>query len=214
MYDYRTLSPAQQAAVVAERQGRGFPWHGPPHPEQPGAFRLVTATCYEHRHLLRTYDRLRWFEEQLLITLHEVGSVCAAWCVLSNHYHVLVQVEDMRSCGRALGQLHGRTSYEMNRQDGQRGRKVWYRAQDRCMRSERHFYATLNYIHNNPFKHGYVSRWQAWPFSSFPWYLRTHGREWLLDLWTQYPVRNYGAAWDNFVLEGPFLLSLPPEAGS
>jgi putative transposase len=214
MYDYRMLIPAEQAAVVAERQRRGFPWHGPPHPEQTAAYRPVTAACYEHHPLLRTDERLRWFGQELLTTLHEVGSACAAWCVLSNHYHVLVQVADMRRFGRALGQLHGRTSYQMNQEDDQRGRKIWDRCQDRCMRSERHFYATLNYIHDNPVKHGYVTRWQAWPFSSFAWYLQTYGREWLLDLWTQYPVRNYGAAWDNFVLDEPFLLGLPPEAAS
>lgn len=45
MYYYRKLSREQQQAVVAERQKRGFPWHGPPHPEEPGAYRIVTGTC-------------------------------------------------------------------------------------------------------------------------------------------------------------------------
>jgi putative transposase len=221
MYDYRTLTPEQQQAVVAERQRRGFPWHGPPHPEEPGAFRIVSAACYEHRHLLSSAKRLQWFEQELLTTLFELGCPCTAWCVLSNHYHVLVQIHDMRKFSRRLGQLHGRTSFEINKEDGQRGRTVWYRAQDRCMRSERHFFTTLNYIHNNPVKHGYVSRWQAWPFSSFHWYLQTHGREWLRDLWERYPVRDYGAAWDDFVLEEPFLLDalpyeciVPPQGGN
>lgn len=128
---------------------------------------------------------------------------CAAWCVLTNHYHVLIQVTNMRQLARALGQFHGRTSLTINQEDGQRGRKVWYRCQDRCMRSEAHYYATLNYIHNNPVKHGYVASWHAWPFSSFHWYLQTHGRDWLVDLWRQYPVLNYGDAWDNSVLEEP-----------
>ena len=74
------------------------------------------------------------------------------------------------------------------------------------MRSAGHFFATLNYIHNNPVKHGYVARWAAWPFSSFHWYLQTHGRDWLLDLWRQYPLRDYGAAWDDFVLEQPLAI--------
>ena len=214
MYDYRTLTPAQQQAVVSARQQRGFPWHGPPHPDAPGDYRIVSATCYEHRHILRTHERLDWFEHELLATLHDLQAPCAAWCVLSNHYHVLVQISNMRHFTRVLGQLHGRSAFQMNTEDAQRGRKVWYRAQDRCMRSERHFFTTLNYIHNNPVKHGYVTRWQAWPFSSFAWYLQTHGRDWLRDLWQEYPVRNYGAAWDNFVLEEPFMLDLPPESGT
>src|SRR5262249_21749110 len=162
-------------AVVAYRQRRGFPWHGPPHLEEPGAYRIISAACYEHHHLLNTASRLQWFEQELLATLHAFGCPCAAWCVLSNHYHVLVQIDNMLLLARTLGQLHGRTSYQINKEDGLRGRTVWYRAQDRCMRSEAHFFTTLNYIHNNPVKHGYVNRWQAWPFSSFHWYLQTHG---------------------------------------
>jgi len=203
MYEYRHLTPAEQAAIVAERRQRGFPWHGPPHPEEPGAYRLVTAACYEHHHILHTPERLQWFEQELLSTLRDLSGDCAGWCVLPNHYHVLVHINEMRTFTRTLGQLHGRTSHQMNREDDQRGRKVWHRCQDRRMRSDAHFYATLNYIHINPVKHGYVTRWPDWPFSSFSWYLQTHGREWMVDLWTRYPLLNYGAAWDDFILERP-----------
>jgi putative transposase len=203
MYLYRSLTAEQQAAVVAERQRRGFPWHSPPHIEAPGAVRLVTAACFEHRHLLATPERLQWFEQELLDTLTGLNAPCIAWCVLTNHYHVLVQIENMRDFGRGLGRLHGRTSFQMNLEDDRRGRQVWYRSMDRCMRSEAHFYATLNYIHNNPVKHGYVVTWQSWPFSSFHWYLQTYGRDWLVDLWREHPVLDYGAGWDAFAFEEP-----------
>ena len=55
-----------------------------------------------------------------------------------------------------------------------------------------------NYIHNNPVKHGYVEKWQHWPFSSAAWYLEHKGREWVLDLWREYPVLDYGKSWDVF----------------
>ncbi len=85
----------------------------------------------------------------------------------------------------------------MNKQDGIQGRRVWYRSQDRVMRSRRHFFTSLNYIHNNAVKHGYVKKWQDWAFSSVHWYLEHKGREWLLDLWREYPVLNYGEKWDT-----------------
>jgi putative transposase len=102
----------------------------------------------------------------------------------------------MKAFGRGIGQLHGRTSFEMNREDAARGRTVWYDYEDRCMRSDAHFHTSLNYVHNNPVKHGYVEKWQDWPYSSVHWYLETNGRDWLLDLWLCYPVRNYGDKWD------------------
>jgi putative transposase len=198
MYEYRNLTPEEQRAAVRERQSRGYPWHGPPHLEAHGEYRIETATCYEHRKILHTSQRLIWFEKELLKTLKAPAIPCAAWCVLPNHYHLLVQIEHMQSFSRALGRLHGRASFLMNQEDNARGRKVWYRSQDRCMRSEAHFYTSLNYIHNNPVKHGYVAKWQEWPFSSVHWYLQSKGRAWLVDLWRQYPVLNYGAGWDDF----------------
>ena len=196
MYDYRKWTQQQQAAAVAERKQHKYPWHGPPHLEAPGLYRIVTGACFEHRNILSSDSRLEWFSEQLLTCIMESAAPCSAWVVLPNHYHILVQIDDMRGFSRTLGRLHGRTSFEMNKEDGTLGRRVWYRSEDRCMRSEAHYYTTLNYIHNNPVKHGYVTKWTEWPHSSVYWYLETKGREWLADVWRSYPVLNYGDKWD------------------
>jgi putative transposase len=118
--------------------------------------------------------------------------------VLPNHYHLLLFAPEQVDVGNALRNVHGRTSYLWNGKDGKRGRKVWYRYADRAMRSERHTHTTLNYIHYNPVKHGYVSSPYDWRESSVHWYLSAFGREWLRDLWRRYPVRDYGKEWDNF----------------
>jgi putative transposase len=64
------------------------------------------------------------------------------------------------------------------------------------MRSDRHYFTTLNYVHHNPVHHGYVRTWQEWPWSSCHWYLDTVGRDWLVGLWKEYPLRDYGRKWD------------------
>jgi putative transposase len=46
----------------------------------------------------------------------------------------------------------------------------------------------FNYIHSNPVKHGYVSHPDAWPYSSYHYYLRTRGSAWLADSYERYPV--------------------------
>ncbi len=111
MYEYRNLPPEEQAKLVAERRRRAYPWHGPPHLEASGEFRIITATCDEHRKILSTPARLAWFEDELLKQLRDLDCECAAWCVLPNHYHVLIRVGDMRCVAGLLGHLHGRTSY-------------------------------------------------------------------------------------------------------
>lgn len=48
---------------------------------------------------------------------------------------------------------------------GERG--IWQRRfWEHTIRDERDFYNHIEYIHNNPVKHGYVSNAQDWPYSS------------------------------------------------
>ncbi len=197
MYEYRKMTPEERDAVLEARRRRGYPWHQPPHPETEHAtYRLVTAACFEHEPRLDTADRLAWFEQELLDLFARLGIPCAAWVALPNHYHALVQIDGFRAFSLELGKLHGRTAHKLNTEDSCRGRKVWFRAQDRCMRNDRHYFTTLNYIHNNPVHHGYVAKWQDWPFSSCHQYLETKGRDWLVALWKEYPLRDYGKKWD------------------
>jgi putative transposase len=73
---------------------------------------------------------------------------------------------------------------------------VFHRAAERAMRSERHFWATVNYVHHNPVYHGYARLWTDWPWSSARDYLREVGREEAERIWCDYPVRDYGKGWD------------------
>ena len=197
MYEYRNMTPAERRRVLKGRREQGYPWHSAPHIASHEAYRIVSATCYSHQPILRDTKRLKCFHDQLLQTLHDMETPCAAWCVVPYHYHVLIHVRDIKLVSRTLGQLHGRTSKQMNDEDGTPGRKNWYRSQGRMMRSMRHFCTTLNYIHNSPVKHGYVKKWQEWPFSSVHWYLETKGRKWMVSLWEDYPLRDYGKGWDD-----------------
>nr|WP_293099234.1 hypothetical protein [Okeania sp. SIO2F4] len=87
-------------------------------------------------------------------------------------------------------------SRQWNLEDNLTG-KVWHSYSDRGIRSERHYYATLNYIHYNPVKHGYVNSPYDWQESSVHWYLKYEGRDWLRSCWIEYPLRDYGKGWDD-----------------
>jgi putative transposase len=93
--------------------------------------------------------------------------------------------------------LHGRTSHAWNGEENARGRKVFFRVADRVMRSERHFWATMNYIHHNPVHHGYVERWPDWPWSSACDFLAQLGRDEAEQIWLEYPIEDYGKGWDD-----------------
>jgi len=120
-----------------------------------------------------------------------------AWCILPNHYHVLLASRRIKSLTKELGQFHGRSSFAWNGEDGQRGRQVWFRCFDREIRSERHFWATVNYIHHNPVHHGHVEKWQDWIWSSAPTFVEEVGRERATEIWKKYPILDYGKGWDT-----------------
>ena len=137
------------------------------------------------------------FSGNLLAVLTLNAHQTFAWCVLPNHYHALVGAPDVKKLLRELGKLHGRTSHGWNSEDKTPGRKVFFRAVERAMRSDRHFWATLNYIHHNPVRHGDVERWTDWPWSSASQYLAQTGVKDATRIWREFPILDYGKDWDE-----------------
>ncbi|MCU0706018.1 MAG: hypothetical protein MUF18_18800 [Fimbriiglobus sp.] len=139
---------------------------------------------------------MAWFENELLQVCGEYSTELWAWVVLPNHYHILLHTDDVLGLLADIGKLHGRSSHRWNGEDNTRGRQVWCGATETAMKSDRHFRATLNYVHHNPVKHGYVTRWQDWPFGNAREYLECVGREEAERAWEEYPIGDYGKSWD------------------
>ena len=175
-----------------------LPKHSPAHFDSGEDLNyLLTAANYEHAKIIgKSPDRMFDFRDQLLQILIDYSSFVWAWCILPNHYHVLLQTEQMKMLREQLGKLHGRTSYAWNKEEGQKGRKVWHNCFERKMRSKRHYYATLNYVLNNAVHHGYVDKWEDWPWYNAAEYLQIVGRSKALEIWNEYPVLDYGSKWD------------------
>jgi putative transposase len=112
----------------------------------------------------------------------------SAWVILANHYHLLVHVHQRHGLGQLVKLLHGRTSHQINQLDNAQGRQLWYSYWDRCIRSDHDFWTRFNYIHYNPVKHGYVENPEDWEYSSYSFYIREQGQEWLAKAWLDYPA--------------------------
>jgi len=196
MYNWRKYNDETKADILRVRKQENLPWHSPPHFDGDGLYHLSAAN-YEHKNIIgKDIWRLNNFSELLLDFLPALGTL-KAWCVLPNHYHLLMRIEDLKNAAKELGKLHGKISFDWNKEDNLQGRKCWYRVADRKIRNADHYYATLNYIHNNPVKHGYVNKWDEWSYSSAKQFLEEAGREQALRIWRQYPVFNYGKGLDD-----------------
>lgn len=171
--------------------GKSVSPHRPPHIYLDDTWYIITASTLNKAHYLSTADHLQLWVKMLQELIEKFGIQLHAWVVLRNHYHLLLKSRVGHDIGRFIGRLNGRTSREFNLRDNAEGRKVWYNYWDTCIRTEAGYWTRLNYIHNNPIKHGYVKRLIDWEFSSYGYYLRTKGEEWLDDCWRRYPVVGY-----------------------
>ena len=119
------------------------------------------------------------------------------WVILRNHYHLLLEIIRGLTLPDFIKNLHGKSSFQFNKIDKYTGRKIWYQYWDTCITDEKTMYMRLNYIHNNPVKHGYAKDLIDYQYSSYHAYFEKFGREWLDDLWERYPVVDYIEA-DDF----------------
>ncbi len=196
LYDYRRMTAEEREWGVLCRKEQGYPRHSPPHGMQVEANFLITAACFEHKSIVDGPKLLSWLQEEILSALVEGSVEYHAYVFQPTHYHVLLHALDLAIVSEILRKKHSDLATKVNGQQDARGRRVWYRYSDRRIRDERHFWTTVNYIHFNPVKHGYVDTMSVWPWSSWRLYLEEHGQQWLEELWVGFPVANYGKGWD------------------
>ena len=200
MYLWRTMNEEQREDALRYRRLQHFPKHTPPHFDFEGERQyIITASCYEHAHIIgKSPERMTDCEEIMLETCEKFSTEIYAWCILPNHYHVLLKTDQIKALRNALGLFHGRTSFQWNGEEDSRGRQIWHNCFERAMKSERHFYASLNYILNNPVHHGYCENWLEWNWSNAKEYLEQTGKEKAIEIWREYPLLDYGKKWDKF----------------
>lgn len=69
--------------------------------------------------------------------------------------------------------------------------KIWYQYLDHVISSEADFYRHLNYIHQNPVKHGFCKNLLDYKFSSIHKYVEEFGKEWITDCFRSYPIIDF-----------------------
>jgi putative transposase len=174
------------------------PDHHPPHIYLDNTWYFITGAIYQKHHLLQPNGHKELVRDRLKALIVEFNLRLAAWVILDNHYHLLIQSHAGAVLSRFFGRLHGRTSFDLNKLDEVRGRHLWHNYWDTCIRSETDYWTRFNYAHHNPVKHGYVAQVEDWPFSSYHYYLKTKGKDWLVDVFRQYPIVDFTSSRDDF----------------
>ena len=154
------------------------PWPHAPLPQLGlrGTY-FVTAGTYLKQHHFRGRERLRVLHRGLLTVARDFDWHLEAWAVFSNHYHFIghspATAPDADNLPDMLSVLHTQTASWVNRLDNALGRQVWHNYWETKLTFQRSYLARLNYVHQNPVRHGLVPVANLYPWCSAAWFERT-----------------------------------------
>jgi len=154
------------------------PWpHAPTHQMSVRGTYFVTAATYRKAHYFREPKRRDVLLRGVLTVCRDFGWQLEAWAVFSNHYHWVAHSpateDDATSLRVILGVLHTKTARWVNRLDGTINRQVWHNYRETRLTYQRSYLARLNYVHQNPVKHGLVPVANQYRWCSAAWFERT-----------------------------------------
>ncbi|HDZ55648.1 MAG TPA: transposase [Pseudomonas xinjiangensis] len=130
----------------------------PHHIVQRGHNRQVVFACADN--FQRYLSDIRELKEVFHIRLY-------AWCLMTNHVHLLVCPETTAGLGQFMKSLAGRATRYRNRLEGRSGTLWEGRYKSSVVDSETYLLACCRYIELNPVRAKMVARAQDYPWSSF-----------------------------------------------
>ena len=154
-------------------QAKDWP-HAPIHRLDGAGTYIVTAATLDKQLLFLGRENLTLLENKLLSLAKAYNWNLQAWAVFANHYHFVgrngVNPDNL---GSFLKHLHADTARDLNRRDRRIGREVWFNFWDTKLTYERSYLARLNYVHQNPVRHGLAKVANQYPWCSAAWFERT-----------------------------------------
>jgi putative transposase len=133
---------------------------------------MVTGATLYKQHLFTGTQGLDVLERILLSLAKDYLWQLEAWAVFTNHYHMIARGNDAKNLGLFINHLHSETARKINQHDNATGREVWYNFWDTKLTYEKSYLARLNYVHQNPVKHGLVCVANQYPWCSAGWFER------------------------------------------
>ena len=130
----------------------------------------VTQRGVRSIHIFQTDSDRKAYLDFVAEELNRFGVEVLAWCLMTNHTHLIVVPKDSKLLARAIGEAHRRYTRMKNFLDGVRG----YLFQGRfgsCVLDERHLLAAARYVELNPVSAGIVREAVDYPWSSARFHL-------------------------------------------
>jgi REP element-mobilizing transposase RayT len=153
--------------------------------EFAGAIYHVFARGNRREAIYLSNDDRQCFTELLGSVCDRFNWVVHAWCLMGNHYHLVVETPD-GNLARGMRQLNGVYTQQFNRRHGRDGHVFQGRYNAILVQRGQYLLELTRYVVLNPVRAGMVDAAGDWPWSAYqaqvgsvpaPWWLDT---DWLL----------------------------------
>ncbi len=144
--------------------------------EYPGAWYHVMNRGRRREDIFKDEGDYRLFLELLQETAKMWNLKVSAYCLMSNHYHLLVQTPE-GNLSRCMRHLNGVYTQRFNRKHNHDGQLFRGRYKAVLVDEDSHLLELLRYIHRNPLEAGMVSELAVYQWSSHRGYL-AHAKGW------------------------------------
>jgi len=134
--------------------------------EFPGAVYHVTGRGNERKAIFRDDQDCKIFLNTLADVTLRYNWLCHAYCLMDNHYHLLIDTPD-GNLSIGMRQLNGIYTQRFNKRHGRVGHLFQGRFKAVLVQKDSHLLEVCRYVVLNPIRAGIVQRAEEWTWSSY-----------------------------------------------
>ena len=147
--------------------------------EYPGAFYHVTSRGNERKAIFKNQRDREKFLSYLESAVVRYGAVIHAYCLMSNHYHLLLETP-AGNLSRIMRHVNGAYTTYFNVKRGRAGHLFQGRYKAILVEADEYATELSRYLHLNPVRAGMISRPEEHQWSSYRYYIgQGEAPEWL-----------------------------------
>lgn len=112
-------------------------------------------------------EDIQWYLNMMEKLNEQYNIEILAYCVMSNHTHMLVKVEDTKDLSKYMQKLCMKYGRYYNNKYNRVGYVFRDRYKSEAIMNEKHMYNCIRYIYNNPVIAGLCSEPKEYPYSNY-----------------------------------------------
>ncbi|NVK48201.1 MAG: transposase [Cyclobacteriaceae bacterium] len=135
---------------------------------EPGEYYHVWTHAIGSENLFKTNENYRFFLSKYTSYINPVAKTYA-YCLMPNHFHLMVQIKEIQSIGPSKAFSHLLNSYTQafNKMFQRKGGLFVSNIRRRKIEDDSYFTRCITYIHQNPTHHGFIKDFRNWRYSSW-----------------------------------------------